>query len=46
VIVTDSIPVPPNKQLPQLKVISIARLIGEAIKRIHCNESVSRLFER
>jgi ribose-phosphate pyrophosphokinase len=45
VIVTDSIPIPPNKQLPNLKVLSIAPLLGEAIKRIHCNESVSRLFE-
>ncbi len=45
IIVTDSIPVPPNKQLPNLKVLSIAPLLGEAIKRIHCNESVSKLFE-
>jgi len=45
IIVTDSIPVPPNKQLPNLKILSIAPLLGEAIKRIHCNESVSKLFE-
>jgi ribose-phosphate pyrophosphokinase len=45
IVVTNSIPVPPQKQLPNLKVLSIARLLGEAIKRIHCNESVSRLFE-
>ncbi len=43
--VTNSIPVPPHKQLPKLKVLSIAPLLGEAIKRIHCNESVSLLFE-
>jgi ribose-phosphate pyrophosphokinase len=45
IIVTNSIPVPPHRQLPNLKVLSVARLLGEAIKRIHCNESVSRLFE-
>jgi ribose-phosphate pyrophosphokinase len=45
IVVTDSIPVPPQKQLPHLKVLSVAPLLGEAIKRIHCNESVSKLFE-
>jgi ribose-phosphate pyrophosphokinase len=45
VIVTDSIPVPPNKQLPNIKVLSVATLLADAIKRIHFNESVSRLFE-
>ena len=44
VVVTNSIPVPPNKQLPKLKILSVARLLGEAIRRIHNNESVSRLF--
>jgi ribose-phosphate pyrophosphokinase len=45
VAVTDSIPVPPEKQLPNLTVLSVAPLLAEAIKRIHCNESVSKLFE-
>jgi ribose-phosphate pyrophosphokinase len=45
VIVTDSIPVPPNKQLPNLTVLSVAPLLADAIKRIHLNESVSKLFE-
>jgi ribose-phosphate pyrophosphokinase len=45
VVVTDSIPVPPNKQLPNLVVLSIAPLLADAIKRIHLNESVSKLFE-
>jgi ribose-phosphate pyrophosphokinase len=44
-VVTDSIPVPPEKQLPNLTVLSIAPLLGDAIKRIHLNESVSKLFE-
>jgi ribose-phosphate pyrophosphokinase len=45
VVVTDSIPLPPNKQLPSIKVLSVAPLLADAIKRIHFNESVSKLFE-
>lgn len=43
-VCTDSIPLTPDQVLPQTQVISIAPLLGEAIKRIHRNESVSRLF--
>ena len=45
VVVTDSIPLQPNKQLPNITVLSIAPLLADAIKRIHFNESVSKLFE-
>ncbi len=45
VVVTDSIPLPPEKQLPRIKVLSVAHLLAEAIKHIHSNESVSKLFE-
>jgi ribose-phosphate pyrophosphokinase len=44
-VFTDSIPLPPNKQLPNIKVLSVAPLLADAIKRIHLNESVSKLFE-
>ena len=43
-ILTDTIPLPPEKEIPKLTVLSVAPLLGEAIKRIHRNESVSRLF--
>ena len=45
VVVTDSIPVNGDKQRPYLKVLTVARLLGEAILRIHHAESVSKLFE-
>jgi ribose-phosphate pyrophosphokinase len=44
-IVTDTIPIPKENQRPYMKVLSVARLLGEAILRIHHAESVSRLFD-
>lgn len=44
VVITDTIALPPAKHLPKLKVLSVAPLIGEAIKRIHRGESVGALF--
>jgi len=43
-IVTNSIPLTPEKKDPVFKVLSVAPLLGEAIKRIHNEESVSSLF--
>jgi ribose-phosphate pyrophosphokinase len=45
IAVTDSIPVPPNKQLPNLTILSVSRLLANAIERIHYDRSVSELFE-
>jgi ribose-phosphate pyrophosphokinase len=42
--VTDSVPLPEEHKIPNLRLVSIAPLLGEAVKRIHRNESVSRLF--
>jgi ribose-phosphate pyrophosphokinase len=44
VVLTDSIPLPPEKRLPQITTLSVAPLIGEAIRRIHRGESVGALF--
>jgi len=43
-VCTDSIPLGDDQLLPQTVVLTVAPLLGEAIKRIHRNESVSRLF--
>lgn len=44
-VVTDTIPLTdPAKASPKIKVLSVAPLFGEAIKRIHQEESVSSLF--
>ncbi len=45
-VVTDTIPLGPKAQAwDGIHVLSVAPLLGEAIKRIHCDESVSSLFD-
>ena len=44
VIVTNTIPIPDDHRFPQLTVLSVANLIGEAIWRIHEESSVSSMF--
>jgi hypothetical protein len=44
VVLTDSVPLPERKRLPKFTTLSVAPLIGEAIKRIHRGESVGALF--
>ena len=46
IAITDSVPIPKDKvdRLPNLKVISVAPLLADAIRRIHGNESISDLF--
>ena len=45
IVVTDTVPIPPDKRLPNMKILSVAPLLAEAIRRIHVGESVSRLFD-
>ncbi|MDP8262107.1 MAG: ribose-phosphate pyrophosphokinase [Candidatus Ancaeobacter aquaticus] len=42
--VTDSIPIGDKVQEKRIQVLTVAKLLGEAIMRIHKNESVSSLF--
>ena len=44
-VVTNSLPLSPEQRLPNMRVVSVAPLLGEAIRRIHRNESVSYLFD-
>jgi ribose-phosphate pyrophosphokinase len=45
IIVCDTVPIPPEKRLDKMVVLSVAPLLGEAIKRIYRHESVSILFD-
>ena len=45
IVTTDTVPIPSVKRLPNMKVLSVAPLLAEAIRRIHVGESVSGLFE-
>ena len=43
-VLTDTVPLPAAKRIGKVTTLSIAPLIGEAIKRIHRGESVGALF--
>ena len=43
--ITNTIPLSPQAaSSPKFKVLSVARMLADAIQRIHCNDSVSSLF--
>lgn len=44
-VITDTIPLPEEKKIDKIEIVSVAPLFAEAIRRIHDNESVSKLFE-
>jgi ribose-phosphate pyrophosphokinase len=43
-VTLDTIPISDEKLVPKLKILPSAPLLADAIRRIHCNESVSELF--
>jgi ribose-phosphate pyrophosphokinase len=45
IILTDTVKIPEEKLLQKMKVVSVAKIFGEAIKRVHEGESVSALFD-
>jgi ribose-phosphate pyrophosphokinase len=44
-VVTDTIDLTPEKRIEKIKILSVARLLGKAIMRIHRSESISSLFK-
>ena len=44
-VITDTIPLPPEKRLDKITVLSVAPLLGETIRRIHTGQSVGALFD-
>lgn len=44
-VVTDSIPLPPDKRLDRIRVVSVARLLADAVARVHARSSVSELAD-
>ena len=45
VVMTNTIPLPEEKQIDKIKIVSISELFGEAIRRIHTETSVGELFD-
>lgn len=43
-VTTDTIPLPPEKMLPNITILSVAELLGEVILRSHEGRSVGELF--
>ena len=44
-VVTDTIPIPKDRKIKMIKQLSVAPLLGEALRRIHNEETISALFE-
>ena len=45
VVLTNTLPLPPEKQIPQIEVLSIAPLIAEALGAVFDDASVSEIFD-
>ena len=45
VVLTNTLPLPPEKQIDQIEVLSIAPLIAEALSAVFDDTSVSEIFD-
>lgn len=46
IVTTNSVPIPPEKRLPNMKILSVAPLLGEVIRRVHEGRSVGEVFRK
>jgi ribose-phosphate pyrophosphokinase len=44
IVTTDTVPIPAEKRVPHLKILSVAPVFGEAIRRNYFRESIGDLF--
>lgn len=44
-VLLNTIPIPEEKRIEKMKILSVAPLFAEAMSRIHSNETVSKLFD-
>ena len=44
-VLLNTLPIPEEKRIPKMKMLSVAPLFAEAMSRIHNNETVSKLFD-
>lgn len=44
IVTTNTIPIPPEKMLPNITILSVAPLLGEVIRRAHEGRSVGEMF--
>jgi ribose-phosphate pyrophosphokinase len=44
IVITDTLPLPPEKQIDKIEVLSVARIIADAIDAVFEDTSVSEIF--
>jgi ribose-phosphate pyrophosphokinase len=44
IVITDTIPLPTHKRLPNITILSMSKLLADVIRRIHRGQSVGELF--
>jgi len=45
IVATNTVPIPEAKRLPNMKILSVAPLLGEVMRRIHEGVSVGQMFD-
>ena len=45
IVLTNTLPLPPEKQIPQIEVLSVAEIIAEALTAVFDDTSVSEIFD-